>query len=92
MERKEQLSGEKLINASYSQIVKNYFELDSEFSNILENDIQRYEILIKKIDAEITNEEEKELLDLDIKLDKIAPMLSDIIYLKFKELQDRLKA
>ena len=42
----------------------------------LENEIDRYE---------------KEFLELDIKLDKIAPMLSDTIYLRFKESQDRIK-
>jgi len=91
LERKEQLSGEKLKNASYSQIVKNYFEVDSEFSNILEDDIKKYGILINKLDKMITDDEEKELLALDIKLNKIAPMLSNTVYLKFKQFQDRLK-
>jgi len=92
LERREQLSGENLKNASYSQIVKNYFEVDSEFSNILEDDIEKYGVLINKLDTTITDEEEKELLALDIKLDKIAPMLSNTIYLKFKQFQDRLQA
>jgi len=90
LERKEQLSGKNLINASYTQIVKNYFEVDSEFSNILEQDIFRYEVLINKLDKTLSKEEQKELLELDMKLDKLAPMLSDVIYLKFKELQDKL--
>ena len=90
LERKEQLSGKNLINASYTQIVKNYFEVDSEFSNILEQDIFRYEVLINKLDKALSKEEQKELLELDMKLDKLAPMLSDVIYLKFKELQDKL--
>ena len=92
LERKEQLSGDKLINASYTQIVKNYFQLDSEFSSILENEIKQYEILINKLDSNINEDEEKELLNLDLKLEKITPMLSDVIYLKFKQLQDRLRA
>ncbi|SFV67643.1 Putative ATP binding protein SugR [hydrothermal vent metagenome] len=92
LERKEQLSGEKLKNASYSDIVKNYFEVDSKFSKVLEDEIDRYEKLIEIFDEESLNiEEEKELLALDIKLDKIAPMLSDSIYLRFKESQDRIK-
>ncbi len=91
LERKEQLSGEKLVNASYTQIVKNYFEVDSEFSKVLENEIDRYEKLVEIFDEEDLNiDEEKELLELDIKLDKIAPMLSDSIYLRFKESQDRI--
>jgi len=92
LERKEQLSGEKLKNASYSEIVKNYFEIDSEFSKVLENEINRYEQLVEIFDEKSLNiEDEKELLELDIKLDKIAPMLSDTIYLRFKESQDRIK-
>lgn len=50
----------------------------------------KYGVLIDKLDNKITEEEERELLALDIKLDKIAPMLSDSIYLKFKQLKDRL--
>ena len=92
LERKEQLSGEKLKNASYSDIVKNYFEVDSEFSQVLEDEIDRYEKLVEIFDEEnLTIEDEKELLALDIKLDKIAQMLSDSIYLRFKESQDRIK-
>ena len=92
LERKEQLSGEKLNKASYSDIVKNYFEVDSEFSKILENEIDRYENLVEIFDGGALNiDDEKELLELDIKLDKIAPMLSDTIYLRFKESQDRIR-
>jgi len=42
LERKEQLSGEKLVSASYTDIVKNYFEIDSEFSKALKNEFQQY--------------------------------------------------
>lgn len=92
LERKEQLSGEKLKNASYSDIIKNYFEVDSEFSNILENELNRYETLVEIFDdGNLNIDDEKELLSLDIKLDKITPMLSDTIYLRFKESQDRIK-
>jgi hypothetical protein len=35
-------------------------------------------------------EREKELLNLDIKLDEIAPMMSKSIFLRFKESQDRI--
>ena len=91
LERREQLSGEKLSKASYTDIVKNYFEVDSQFSQILENEVSRYENLVEIFDEEKLNrEQEKELLELDIKLDKIAPMLSDTIYLRFKEAQDRI--
>jgi len=91
LERKEQLSGEKLSKASYTDIVKNYFEVDSQFSQVLENEVSRYENLVEIFDEEKLNrEQEKELLELDIKLDKIAPMLSDTIYLRFKEAQDRI--
>ncbi|CAA6814373.1 MAG: Putative ATP binding protein SugR [uncultured Sulfurovum sp.] len=92
LERKESLSGEKLNKATYSDIVKNYFEVDSEFSEVLESDIKKYQNLVKKFENKnLTIEGEKELLDLDIKLDKIAPMLSDDIYLRFKESQDRIQ-
>ena len=91
LERKEQLSGEKLYQASYSDIVKNYFEVDSQFSEVLESEILKYENFVEKFDnGNLTIEEEIELLELDIKLDKIAPMLSDTIYLRFKEAQDRI--
>jgi len=91
LERKEQLNGEKLSKASYTDIVKNYFEVDSQFSQVLENEIMKYENLVQIFDENsLTIEEEKELLELDIKLDKIAPMLSDTIYLRFKEAQDRI--
>jgi predicted ATP-binding protein involved in virulence len=91
LERKEQLSGGKLVSASYTDIVKNYFEVDSQFSQVLETEIVKYENLVEKFDNRgLTIEDEKELLELDIKLDKIAPMLSDTIYLRFKEAQDRI--
>jgi predicted ATP-binding protein involved in virulence len=91
LERKEQLSGGKLVSASYTDIVKNYFEVDSQFSQILESEIIRYENLVDIFEKNsLTMEEEKELLELDIKLDKIALMLSDTIYLRFKEAQDRI--
>jgi predicted ATP-binding protein involved in virulence len=91
LERKEQLSGETLSKASYVDIVKNYFEVDSQFSQILDNDIKRYKSLVELFEEKnITVEEEKELLELDIKLDKIAPMLFYSIYLRFKEAQDRI--
>ena len=91
LERQEQLSGKKLVNASYTDIVKNYFEVDSEFSKVLEEDIYRYENLVKRFEENSLNiEDEKELLELDIKLDKLAPMLSNSIYLRFKEAQDRI--
>jgi len=91
LERKELVEGERLVNASYSQIVKNYFQVDSEFSRVLELDIKKYEDLIELFEKDELNiEQEQELLDLDIKLDKISPMLSDEIYLKFKELKDRI--
>jgi predicted ATP-binding protein involved in virulence len=91
LERKEQLSGGKLVSASYTDIVKNYFEVDSQFSKILESEIIRYENLVDIFEKNsLTMEEEKELLELDIKLDKIALMLSDTIYLRFKEAQDRI--
>ncbi len=72
LERIEQLSGEKLSKASYNDIIKNYFEVDSEFSQILENEIIKYESLVDKFDKSntLTIEEEQELLKLDIKLDK----------------------
>lgn len=92
LERKEQLSGKKLVSASYTDIVKNYFEVDSEFSKVLESEIDRYEKLVEIFDrGDLNIDDEKELLELDIKLDKIAPMLSDTIYLRFKESQDRIK-
>jgi len=91
LERKEQLNGEKLVNASYTEIVKSYFEVGSEFSKVLTTEIEKYESLIEKFEKNTLDiEGEKELLELDIKLDKIAPMLSDTIYLRFKEAQDRI--
>jgi predicted ATP-binding protein involved in virulence len=91
LERKEQLSGKRLHIASYTDIVKNYFEIDSEFSKVLENKIVRYEKLVDQFENNTLDiEREKELLNLDIKLDEIAPMMSKSIFLRFKESQDRI--
>ena len=91
LERKEQLSGKRLNIASYADIVKNYFEVDSEFSKVLENKIIRYEELIDSFEKNTLDiDGEKELLHLDIKLDEIAPMMSKNIFLRFKESQDRI--
>jgi predicted ATP-binding protein involved in virulence len=91
LERKEQLSGKRLHIASYTDIVKNYFEVDSEFSKVLENKIVRYEKLVDQFENNTLDiEREKELLNLDIKLDEIAPMMSKNIFLRFKESQDRI--
>jgi predicted ATP-binding protein involved in virulence len=91
LEKKEQLSGKRLHIASYTDIVKNYFEVDSEFSKVLENKIVRYEKLVDQFENNTLDiEREKELLNLDIKLDEIAPMMSKSIFLRFKESQDRI--
>ena len=88
---KEQLNGKRLHIASYTDIVKNYFEIDSEFSKVLENKIVRYEKLVDQFENNTLDiEREKELLNLDIKLDEIAPMMSKSIFLRFKESQDRI--
>jgi len=92
LERKEITDGNRFVNGSYSQIVKNYFEIDSEFSIQLEEKIKKYEELINIFEAgNISLEDEKELLSLDTKLDDIALMLSGNVYLRFKELQDRIR-
>ncbi len=91
LERKEFSNGDRFVNGSYSNIVKNYFEVDSEYSHILEEKISRYEELINIFEKEdITIEDEKELSKLDRELDDIALMLSTNIYLRFKELQKRI--
>lgn len=92
LERKEIVDSERFVNASYSQIVKNYFEVDSEFSRILVNEIKKYEDLITLFEnGRLDVNQEKELLDLDLKLDRISPMLSNEIYLRFKEAQGKIQ-
>jgi predicted ATPase len=92
LERREIISSERFLNASYSQIVKNYFEVDSEFSRILVNEIKQYEDLITLFEnGRLDPRQERELLDLDLKLDRISPMLSDEIYLRFKEAQGKIQ-
>ncbi|MFK5976824.1 MAG: AAA family ATPase [Sulfurovum sp.] len=92
LERKEQVNGERLYIASYKDIVKNYFEIDNEASQILEDMIIQYENFTKIfVDNGLDIEDEKELLHLDIKLDEIAPMMTQNIYLRFKEAQDRIR-
>ncbi|MEA3315054.1 MAG: AAA family ATPase [Campylobacterota bacterium] len=92
LEKREIVDSERFVNASYSQIVKNYFEVDSEFSRVLVSDIKRYEDLITLFENDRLDEhQEKELFDLDLKLDKISPMLSDEIYLRFKEAQEKIQ-
>ncbi|NWF66513.1 MAG: ATP-binding protein, partial [Campylobacterales bacterium] len=82
LERREIVESERFKNASYSQIVKNYFEVDSEFSRVLVADIKKYEYLVTLFENDRLDEhQEKELFDLDLKLDKISPMLSNEIYL-----------
>ena len=82
----------RFTNASYDQIVKNYFQVDTAFSKVLEKDIKEYESLVEIFESNnISEDDEKKLLDLDIKLDKISPMLSDEIYLRFKESQDKIQ-
>lgn len=92
LERREIISSERFLNASYSQIVKNYFEVDSEFSRILVDEINQYEDLITLFEnGRLDPRQERELLDLDLKLDRISPMLSDEIYLRFKEAQGKIQ-
>ncbi|MFZ2967640.1 MAG: ATP-binding protein [Sulfuricurvum sp.] len=92
LERKEIVDSERFVNASYSQILKNYFEVDSEFSRILVNEIKKYEDLITLFEnGRLDVNQEKELLDLDLKLDRISPMLSNEIYLRFKEAQGKIQ-
>ncbi len=92
LERREVIDSERFKNASYSQIVKNYFQVDSEFSRVLVADIERYEDLITLFEnGKLDERQEKELFDLDLKLDKISPMLSDEIYLRFKDAQERIQ-
>jgi len=92
LERKEIVDSERFVNASYSQIVKNYFEVDSEFSRVLVADIKKYEDLVTLFEnGRLDEAQEKELFDLDLKLDKISPMLSDEIYLRFKEAQEKIQ-
>jgi len=92
LERREIVDSERFVNASYSQIVKNYFEVNSEFSRVLLNDIKQYEDMVSLFEnGELDDSRQKELLDLDIKLEKISPMLSDEIYLRFKEAQEKIQ-
>ncbi len=92
LERREIIESERFKNASYSQIVKNYFEVDSEFSRVLVSEIKKYEDLITLFEnGRLDEQQEKELFDLDLKLDKISPMLSDEIYLRFKEAQTKIQ-
>lgn len=92
LERKEIVDSERFVNASYSQILKNYFEVDSEFSRILVSEIKKYEDLITLFEnGRLDVNQEKELLDLDLKLDRISPMLSNEIYLRFKEAQGKIQ-
>jgi predicted ATP-binding protein involved in virulence len=91
LERREVLSSERFKNASYSEIVKNYFKVDSEFSRVLLEDIEEYERLVELFESgEFNEENEQKLYDLDIKLDKISPMLTDEVYLRFKEAQEKI--
>ena len=91
LERKELTDGNRFVNGSYANIVKNYFEVDSEYSHILEEKISRYEDLINLFETKnISLEDEKKLSVLDRELDEKALMLSTNIYLRFKELQKRI--
>ncbi|EJF07522.1 putative ATP-binding protein involved in virulence [Thiovulum sp. ES] len=91
LERREITSGDRFKNSSYSHIVKNYFEVDSEFSQILLNDIEKFENLVNQFEnGEVSEEAEEELLEMDIKLNKISPMLSDEVYLRFKNAQEKI--
>jgi predicted ATP-binding protein involved in virulence len=91
LERKELTDGNRFVNGGYSQIVKNYFEVDSEYSHTLEENIKRYEALINLFESgNISLEDEKELSKLDRELDDMALMLSTNIYLRFKALQKRI--
>ncbi|MFA6143350.1 MAG: AAA family ATPase [Sulfurimonas sp.] len=92
LERREIVSSERFINASYSQIVKNYFQVDSEFSRVLVNEIKQYENMVLLFEnGRLDEKSQKELLDLDLKLDKLSSMLSDEIYLRFKEAQGKIQ-
>jgi predicted ATP-binding protein involved in virulence len=92
LERKEIIDSERFVNASYSQIVKNYFEVDSEFSRVLFNEIKLYEDMVSLFEEnKLDDKGQRELIDLDLKLDKISPMLSDEIYLRFKEAQGKIQ-
>ncbi|SFV71374.1 ATP binding protein [hydrothermal vent metagenome] len=91
LERKEQVSGERLYIASYKDIVKNYFEVDNEASQILEDMLSKYENLTNLfVDNILSIENERELVNLELKLDEVASMMTENNYLRFKEAQDRI--
>ncbi|MGB0930879.1 MAG: AAA family ATPase [Chitinophagales bacterium] len=70
---------------SYSGLLEGFFKVSDEYSDIIKRKVERYEELVNK--DELTDTEGSELVDLNIELDNLSPLLSKEMYLKFKDVQ-----
>ena len=76
---------ENLSEASYTGLIRKYFELPSEYSTVLENKFKEFKILAKK--ESMTEVEEDRLIELDIEFKNISPLFSPEIYSSYLEIR-----
>ncbi len=76
---------------SYSGIVEYYYN-EKEFSNIMSNKSECYLQLVEKFEqGNLSEQEEIELAELDIKLGELSPILSTDIYSKYRTAHKKLE-
>jgi len=87
-------TNQRLENAykfSATSLVKNHFEVPSEQSQIIDNNINKLENLVQKLlENKITKEEEKEIIKLDEELSEITLILSNDNFLRLKKIHNHL--
>ena len=76
---------ENLSEASYTGLIRKYFELPSEYSTVLENKFKEFKILAKK--ESMTEVEEDRLIELDVEFKNISPLFSPEIYSSYLEIR-----
>lgn len=70
-------------------LVKNYFMVDSDYSESIENKVFEFEKLTEA--STLTEKEESRLADLLMDLSTLSPTLSPEIYLRFKAAEEKIK-
>jgi len=76
---------ENLSEASYTGLIRKYFELPSEYSTVLENKFKEFKTLAKK--DTMTEVEEDRLIELDVEFKNISPLFSPEIYSSYLDIR-----
>jgi len=79
---------EDLSDASYTGLVRKYFGLSSEYSNILESKFVIFEELSKK--ENLSDKEQDTFIELDVEFKNISPLFSPDMYSRYLSVREQM--